>query len=402
MPFYGEYTIDTWTMGCDTVIVSECSWNHRYANICDLVSACLPPSWCSLPDCVVNFLNTLDTQQTGYYLSISPSKCLQAVPAPVSDTDYRVSVDSIDTPGYLVDKIKSCGNITITPAGPAGARYLELCAVNTWTFLWLTDIPDNIYAGCVSLESSNSFIASHIVVNQTHDGLTTYCETKPMGRLFLSGDVQIEKTGLANLAWWTRQDKQIHWFIGNLGIARYDTGCFLNYPTVSSSLKPVDWSPTVPSLRVSQSGVRRFSFKGNAKINMWVQAFRIYIASNLPKLHGCVDSKFWAGPNPKVPMVFSYNLKATNTGEPVVSHFNFGWETEMYISDSDITNSWGNVIVSLAFACDTAAWTWEDPEVTLFSAGLSWGTYNAPAGNMQNFSWLSIGIEFIRKKDYDV
>ena len=48
----------------------------------------------------------------------------------------------------------------------------------------------------MALESSNSFVASHIVVNATHNGLTTYCETKTMGRLFLTDDVTVDAAAL--------------------------------------------------------------------------------------------------------------------------------------------------------------------------------------------------------------
>lgn len=118
--FYWDYTIDDADAECWRIIINDCWNNHRYATLCELIQDC--PSVKQLTrDCVVNFLNNLDSptynpsniSANKRFLRVWNNWCLEiADPCVCNDWDrYVAATDNDNDPGPLDRKVKwSCSH----------------------------------------------------------------------------------------------------------------------------------------------------------------------------------------------------------------------------------------------------------------------------------------------------
>lgn len=378
--FYHDYDIRDDNIWCGQIIVSECDWTHVYRNPCDVFSDCLD----NLPqqltsDCVVDFLNSLDTQQVWDFLRIDSSHCLEAVPLNLVQSDRLVAVDDGDTPGELEDKIVWCDDISITKIWPAGARQMQICFNWPRTFPALNDVPDNIYNSC-SDESTNAFLWKYLKVNNTHNWVTWDCTYKYLWSLYLSWNVNIDSSIMP--------PNEIKTFLlGSLTNRAIDQGMYMS---ATSSGAHVVWWPTVWVIRIPVSWIWRVSLKGNVQVNPWVQSIRMFVVATEHEVHGCVDCKFGAGNNPLQPMVWKYDKPLNEQSDTYV---NMWGDTMVYINEWTYLTLWVKI--------DSNAGTTINPLVTIWASWITWWSLDDPDWMMNNRSGTSLQVEFIRSENFD-
>jgi len=390
-PFYDWHDIDDANIGCHNIIVSECDWSHVYMDPCVLMQECMATLPAQLTsDCVVAFLNNLDSQNVWDFLRIDSSFCIEAVPLNLIQSDRLVSVDNTDIPGELQTKIVWCWDITVTPIGPPLARQLEICYTGPRTFPDLLDVPSNVYDVC-NPEGTNAFLWKYLMVNDTHNWVKSVCTYKPIGVMYLTNDITI--TGSVWDRWppstpgdpiW--KNKTVHFFLWNTTNYTWD-----NWLTTDvTAMNVIGWLPTVRVGQTDRSWLWRLWLKWNLRVNTGVQAIRLYIVSNNLKLHWCIDCKFWASDEPFAPLVFTDQDDIIAGTE---AYFNLWWDTIVQ------ANEWDTFAIAVVIS--TWAGTNQEPIVKIFSSGLSWWTYDNPMWNMWERSWVSIWMEFIRDKPFD-
>jgi len=383
--FYNWYTIDDNNINCWRIIVADCDGNHHYESICDLINLCTTHSQQLESDCVVDFLNNLDQEQAWYFLRVDSSHCLEAVELTIPMETCVVKASNDDgTCWYLIEKIRPAWCINISLEWPASDRYLEISCTGPTNITDLWDVSGWIYWPCDN--ATNAFIRKVMTVQTSNNTIQSECEYKWMWSLYLWWDIDITNPELLpnqsvshRLVWWLDKYEWDNWLTRS--------------KSVGASVK-IRWGwagNAVTSFKVPANWVYRIWIKGNIRVNPWVQALRLYVVSDNHNIHWCVDCKFGAGNNPLQPMTWNYNETLNEDSDTYV---NMWWDTQVYLTE------W--TAIALWMAVDCAAWTWIQPKVTIFSSWLNGWTYENPVGLMNNRSWTSIQIEYIREKQFDV
>jgi len=374
-PLYNWYNIKDDNIGCGKVITVECDWVHVYSDICTLMQNCLwTLSWQLTSNCVVDFLNTLGSYTPWHYLRISWSNCLEAVPLSFTNTDRLVAVDWTDTPWYLETKIVWCWDISVNKIWSWTNKQIEICYDGPESFTDLNDVTAWIYTVCAD-NWSNSYIWKTLRVNTTTQRIFGECDYKPIWAMYLSwnvvADVSPNQIQHYNL-WWTSIYRCDNWMSS----------------TTTNTLPNIWWA--VYTLVAPIAWLYRISMKWTCRVNWWIQAIRLYVASTQAGLTWCVDSKFWSSDSPKQPLVFRYNKPIT---EDTFAYFDLWWDNIVY------ANAWTKFY--LRFVIDSNAGTDINPIVTFFAWWLSWWSYNDPDWTYWKIAWVWMHLEFLRTKNFD-
>lgn len=202
--FYWQYQIDIgmWMPPCNSVIVHDNCWIYKHVPICDLVASC---RWwwssCKLPDCVCNFLGSLNQYQAWKILVVGPNWCLNVVDKSAlipKDTDVKFAVQAWDTPWFGKDKIIWVWWVVVTPVWPPTNRVLQISYNGPKSYLDLNDTP-NTFDPCAdnaSFSRSSEFIEDinfkpYVKVDATWWKLSHDCEEKYFAILTKSAETLI-------------------------------------------------------------------------------------------------------------------------------------------------------------------------------------------------------------------
>ena len=142
------YQIDDAAIDCGMMLLTTCDpYIHEYVDPCSIVSDCLDNLWRPAID-RCEMVADIPWAAPWAFLRIDNTwNCVEFIdPAAVfsaHNTDEMVAIDSMDSAGYLEDKIISTdGSIIVSNTGSA----LDLSSAAVDSFIWLSDTPSS-YTG---------------------------------------------------------------------------------------------------------------------------------------------------------------------------------------------------------------------------------------------------------------
>lgn len=290
-PFYSDYIIDDSNIWCGRIIVVGCDNIHRYFDPCDFINDCFrtpeidrcnmvvdTPTQSAIPGAFPWAILAVNSQWNCLeYVDI----CTMLADCWFVDEKVLASPDD-QTPGTLIQKLVSCDTWV-------KINIIEIPWIDAKVQLCLDQItPADIDRNFPNCTGTVKFNASWFIFDCDDDSGNWL-----RGQRYASTDVVINQA--ANLI--------KRYLISSLPIAPSTTG-FTLAPDVDVYYGNPAMNSGVWAIYITKTAMYKVWCKGNAKINNWVQALRLFVVARPNTKEIVCDAKFgWGGNWPLTPLL---------------------------------------------------------------------------------------------------